>query len=102
MNIRRKLLVALGASVLTAPLVSFAQQKSKVWRIGLLGLNSASGLAVRLEALRAGLRDLGYVEGKNLVIEYRWAENKYERLPDRLPELAADLVRLKVDVRVIE
>jgi putative ABC transport system substrate-binding protein len=96
MNNRRKLLVALGASVLATPQVSFAQQKSKVWRIGFLGTSSASGLAGRVEALRSGLRDLGYVEGKNIVIEYRWAEDKY----DRLPELATDLVRLKVDVIV--
>jgi len=93
---RRKLLVALGAGALAAPLTSFAQQKGKVWRIGFLGLASASGSARRVDALRAGLRDLGYVEGKNLVIEYRWAEGNYERLP----ELAAELVRLEVDVIV--
>jgi putative ABC transport system substrate-binding protein len=93
---RRKLLVALGAGALAAPLTSFAQQKGKVWRIGFLGAASASGFARRVDALRAGLRDLGYVEGKNLVIEFRWAEGKYERLP----ELAAELVRLKVDVIV--
>jgi putative ABC transport system substrate-binding protein len=96
MNNRRKLLVALGAGALAAPLTSFAQQKGKVWRIGFLGAASASGLAGRVEALRAGLRDLGYVEGKSIVIEFRWAEGKYERLP----ELAAELVRLKVDVIV--
>ncbi len=96
MNIRRKLLVALGAGALAAPLTSFAQQKGKVWRIGFLGTATASGFAGRVEALRAGLRDLGYVEGKNIVIEFRWAEGKYERLP----ELAAELVRLKVDVIV--
>jgi putative ABC transport system substrate-binding protein len=95
-NNRRKLLVALGAGTLAAPLTSFAQQKGKVWRIGFLGPTSASGIAPRVEALRAGLRDLGYVEGKNIVIEFRWAEEKYERLP----ELAAELVRLKVDVIV--
>jgi putative ABC transport system substrate-binding protein len=96
MNNRRKLLVALGAGALAAPLTSFAQQKGKIWRIGFLGTASASGFARRVEALRAGLRDLGYVEGKNIVIEFRWAEGKYERLP----ELAAELVRLKVDVIV--
>ncbi len=96
MNTRRKLIVALGACVLAAPLAAFAQQQGKVWRIGFLGTASASGFARRVEALKAGLRDLGYVEGKNLVIEFRWAEEKYERLP----ELAAELVRLKVDVIV--
>ena len=96
MNNRRKLLIALGAGALAAPLTSFAQQKGKVWRIGFLGAASASGMAGRVEALRAGLRDLGYVEGKNIVIEFRWAEGKYERFP----ELAAELVRLKVEVIV--
>ena len=96
MNTRRKLLISLGASALAAPLAAFAQQRGKVWRIGFLGAASASGMARRMDALRTGLRDLGYVEGKNLVIEYRWAEGKYERFP----ELAADLVRLKVDVIV--
>jgi len=96
MNNRRKLVIALGAGALAAPLATFAQQKDKVWRIGFLGTATASGFAGRVEALRAGLRDLGYVEGKNIVIEFRWAEGKYERLP----ELAAELVRLKVDVIV--
>ena len=96
MTTRRKLLVALGG-VLAAPLASFAQQKpAKVARIGVLGQVSASAYASEVEALRAGLRDLGYVEGKNIVIEYRWAEGK----PARLPELAAELVGLKVDVLV--
>jgi putative ABC transport system substrate-binding protein len=96
MNNRRKLLVALGVGALAAPLTSFAQQKGKVWRIGFLGAATASGIAGLVDALRAGLRDLGYVEGKNLVIEFRWADGKYERLPD----LAAELVRLKVEVIV--
>src|SRR5947207_9385641 len=69
-------------------------QKAKVVRIGFLGPTSAASNAGRMEALRAGLRDLGYLEGKNLVIESRWAEGKF----DRLPELAAELVRLNVDV----
>ena len=96
MNNRRKLIVALGAGALAAPLGSLAQQKGKVWRIGFLGAATASGSARRVGALRAGLRDLGYVEGKNIVIEFRWAEGNYERLP----QLAAELVRLKVDVLV--
>ena len=95
---RRKLLIAWGLGAVTLPLTSFAQEKAKIWRIGFLGTTSASGFGIesRMEALRAGLRELGYVEGKNLLIELRWAEDKYERLP----ELTAELVRLKVDVIV--
>jgi putative tryptophan/tyrosine transport system substrate-binding protein len=73
-----------------------AQQPTKISRIGFLGASSASTLAARIEAFRQGLRELGYVEGKSIVIEYRWAEGKF----DRLPALAAELVRLKVDVIV--
>ena len=92
---RRKLIVALGVSGLAAPLVGFAQQqRSKVARIGLLDAASASISAKGREALIAGLRELGYVEGKNVIIEYRGAESKYERLPG----LAAELVQIKVDV----
>jgi putative ABC transport system substrate-binding protein len=96
MNNRRKLLVALGAGSFIAPLHVFAQQPAKIIRIGFLGSESATTYARQVEALRAGLRELGYAEGKNLVIEFRWAEGKY----DRLPELAAELVGLKVDVIV--
>jgi putative ABC transport system substrate-binding protein len=77
----------------TAPF-SDAQQPTKIPRIGYLSGSSLSALASRIEAFRQGLRDLGYVEGKNIVIEWRSAEGKF----DRLPELAAELVRLKVDV----
>src|SRR5262245_33547577 len=69
-------------------------QPAKLVRVGFLGPNSAASNASRMEALRAGLRDLGYVEGHNLVIEARWAEGAF----DRLPALAAELVRLNVDV----
>ena len=93
---RRKILVALGG-VLAAPLASFAQQqRGKIPRIGYLDGVSASASASRAGVLRAGLRDLGYVEGKNVLIEFRWAEGKYERLP----AMAAELVGLKVDVIV--
>jgi putative ABC transport system substrate-binding protein len=85
--------LVLTLSLILAPLAAEGQQPGKVWRIAYLGSASASG---RVEALRAGLRDLGYLEGKNIVIEYRGAEGKYDRLPD----LAAELVRLKVDVIV--
>ena len=94
---RRKLVLALGAGALT-PLAGYAQPQPRVFRIGFLSATSAAGWASRVEALRAGLRDLGYVEGRNLVIELRWAEGKIERLP----ELAAELVRLKVDVIVTQ
>jgi putative tryptophan/tyrosine transport system substrate-binding protein len=73
-----------------------ASQQTKVPRIGFLGAAYSSTNSARIEGFRQGLRDLGYVEGKNIVIEYRWAEGKSERLPD----LAADLVRLKVDIIV--
>ncbi|MSP98748.1 MAG: ABC transporter substrate-binding protein [Betaproteobacteria bacterium] len=96
MNNRRKFIVALGAGALTAPFGAYAQQQGKVWRIGFLGSTSALGYAPQLDALRGGLRELGYVEGKNIVIEYRWAEGNFERLPG----LAAELARLGVDVIV--
>ena len=97
MNNRRKLVIALGAGALAGPLVSLAQQlATKVLRIGFLGVESASALATRLEALRAGLSEFGYIEGKNIAIEFRWAEGKNDRLPD----LAADLVRSGVDLIV--
>jgi putative tryptophan/tyrosine transport system substrate-binding protein len=73
-----------------------AQQPAKVPRIGLLAGLAPSDNADRVEAFRLGLRELGYVEGKNIVIEHRWAEGKVERLS----ELATELVRLKVDVIV--
>jgi ABC-type uncharacterized transport system substrate-binding protein len=89
--------VVLTLALLAAPLATGAQQAGRAYRIGFLGSTSPSGLyAQTVEALRQGLRDLGYVEGKNLAIEYRWAQGKYDRLPD----LAAELVRLKVDLIV--
>jgi len=95
-NRRRKLIVALSAGAFAAPLDLFAQQRSKVWRIGVLVPGSASAWAPMVEALRSGLDELGYIEGKNINIEYRSAEDQY----DQLPKLANDLVRLKVDVIV--
>src|SRR5215813_2041862 len=92
---RRAFITIVGRSVLAMPLVE-AQQPAKIPRIGLLGGGSASAVAGRIDALRHGLRDLGYVEGKTIVIEQMWAEGKL----DRLPALAAELVRLKVDAIV--
>src|SRR6516164_10674619 len=74
-------------------LAARAQQPAKIARIGFLGLGPAAAQSRRVKALRAGLRDLGYVEGKNIIIEFRWAETV-----EQLPELAAELVRMKVDV----
>src|SRR5215471_15016632 len=76
--------------------IAEAQQAKKVPRIGLLLAPSHSSVSESVGAFREGLRELGYVEGRNIVIEYRYAEGKSERLSD----LAADLVRLKVDVIV--
>jgi len=96
LNNRRRLVIALGAGALTAPFASFAQQPAKLYRIGFLDPTSAPLRAEGLEAFRRGLLELGYVENKNFVIEFRGAEGKYYRIP----ELAADLVQLKVDVLV--
>lgn len=73
-----------------------AQQDGRTYRIAFLGSTSPSGYASQVAAFRGGLRDLGYVEGRNLVIEFRWAEGNYARLP----ELAFELVRSKPDVLV--
>jgi ABC-type uncharacterized transport system substrate-binding protein len=74
-----------------------AQQPGKIFRIGFLDSSTASGIAVLVDAFRQELNKLGWIEGKNITIEYRFAEQK----PERLPELAADLVRLKVDLIVV-
>jgi putative ABC transport system substrate-binding protein len=95
MDRRRFLRIALGG-VLVGPLPAGAQQAGKVYRVAFLGSTSPSSYASQMQAFRGGLRDLGYVEGKNLVIEFRWGQGKYERLPG----LAAELVRLKPDVLV--
>jgi putative ABC transport system substrate-binding protein len=81
------MLFALGSS-------AFAQQPAKLPRIGFVTAGSSSTIAARIEALRQGLRDLGYIEDKNIIIEWRFGEGKV----DRLPALVAELVRLKVDV----
>jgi len=94
---RRTFLSGISLTALSASLATEAQQQTeKVYRIGYLGNGSASAQAKRVESLRASLRDLGYVEGKNIVMEFRWAEGRLDRLPD----LAAELVRLKLDVLV--
>jgi putative tryptophan/tyrosine transport system substrate-binding protein len=88
---RRTILAAIASSAFAAPLVTFPQ--ARVWRIGFVGLAPASGWSSQTDALRAGLRDLGYVEGSNLLLEFRWAKTVGET-----PHLAAELVALKVDL----
>jgi len=89
-------LALLAVGLLAVLLAAHAQPPAKVPRIGYLSTTSSSPDYTRGEAFREGLRELGYIEGKNLVIEWRFAEGKL----DRLPELAAELVRLKIDVIV--
>ena len=88
--------LAIWAVLLALSFPAGAQQAKKIPRIGFLASVSASSDADRIEAFRQGLRELGYVEGQNVTIEYRWADGKFEQLPD----LAAELVRLRVDVIV--
>ena len=90
------LFLLLPLRLLVPPLTAEAEPAGKVYRIGFLGLSSASAYAPNLKAFLQGLRDLGYEEGRNIVIEYRWAEGREERLP----ALAAQLVRLNPDVLV--
>jgi len=92
----KKILIWLLATLWLATVSAEAQQPKRVPRIGFLAGVFPASISARVEAFRQGLRELGYVEGKSIVIEYRWAEGKFERLPD----LAAELVRLKVDVIV--
>ncbi len=92
------LATVLTVSLLTVPLAGETQQAKKTPLIGFLASSGNKPLQQRLAALREGLRELGYVEGKNVVIEYRSAEGKFERLPG----FAAELVRLEVDILVTE
>ena len=94
---RREAVLALLALSAT-PRLLFAQQPGKVWHIGYLSSELAVMNAERLKALQDGFRDLGYVDGKNLVIESRWADGRYARLP----ALAEELIRLQVDAIVTD
>jgi putative tryptophan/tyrosine transport system substrate-binding protein len=97
-DMKRKItIVALSALLFALCFSAEAQQTGKVARIGFLDGTTASGMTVLLEPFRQELAKLGWIEGKNIVIEYRFSERKRERLP----ELAADLVRLKVDLIVV-
>ncbi len=93
---RREFLAGFGCAAAAWPLAARAQQAEKIYRIGILEPVPAAKNAANLEALRKGLRDLGYVEGRNLVIEYRSADGRAERFP----ELVSELIGLKVDLIV--
>ena len=88
------LFAAIAIALLAAPLAAGAQQPPKIPRIGYLGAYTPSAGASFLEAFRQGLRELGYVEGQNIFIDYRWAEGRF----DRFPVLAGELIHLRVDV----
>jgi putative ABC transport system substrate-binding protein len=90
---RRELIAFAGTALFAWPLVARAQQRAKIGRLGYLGFGTPAASSTRVEALRAGLRDLGYVEGKNLVIEFRWSSTV-----EQMHEAAVELARMKVDV----
>jgi ABC-type uncharacterized transport system substrate-binding protein len=95
---RRAFLGGVVSAALAGPLTAAAQPASKVYRIGFLGGGSPAGYAAHVAGTRLGLKDHGYLEGRNATLEFRWAEGKY----DRLPALAAELIRLDVDVIVTQ
>src|ERR1700682_2151683 len=93
---RRAFLTAVTGALLAAPLAAEGQQTRKVPLVGVLGGQSPE-TSPPILALREGLRELGYVEGQNIAIEWRWAQGKDERYP----ELAAELLKLRVDIIVV-
>src|SRR6266849_10024267 len=95
MILRAALTVVLALGLLAAPLAAKAQQAGRVWRIGVLELRSRA-LNANFDAFRQGMKEFGYVEGQNFVIEYRSADGRSERFPD----LANELVHSKVDLIV--
>jgi ABC-type uncharacterized transport system substrate-binding protein len=90
---RREVIGFAGTALVAWPMVARAQAQAKMARLGYLGFGAPAASANRVEALRAGLRDLGYVEGKNLVIEFRWAGTV-----EQLNEAAVELARMNVDI----
>jgi len=94
---RRHFLLTSLAGALAAPVAARAQQAGKVYRIGFLGNQNAVLLGASLQAFRQGLRELGWVEGQNVAIDYRWADGDLEQLP----ALASDLIKSPIDVIVV-
>ena len=90
---RRKIVLAAGA-LLAAPMASFAQRQSRVWRIGFLTNGTVNSTKGQLDAFVRGLNELGYFEGRNIIFESRFAEGKL----DRLPALVAEMLAQKIDV----
>jgi putative tryptophan/tyrosine transport system substrate-binding protein len=90
---RRQLIKFAGAAAMAWPLMLRAQHSTRVWRVGYLGFGPASSWTSQVEALRSGLRDLGYIDGKNIMFEFRWAEQA-----DQTFDLATQLVQANVDV----
>ena len=99
MNARRKTLAAFGIGALSVAIPALAQQPAKIWRLGFLtdAARPAALDSIQFGVFLQAMRELGYVEGRNLVIEWRFADGSLERLPD----LATELVRLQVDVIVV-
>jgi putative tryptophan/tyrosine transport system substrate-binding protein len=93
---RREFISLLGGAIMAWPLAARGQQSGKVWRIGMLDMIAPTANSTNLDSFRNGLRDLGYTEGRNLVIEYRSADGHSERFPS----LATELVQLKIDLFV--
>src|SRR4029077_10220145 len=93
---RREFISLLGGAAAAWPLAARAQPGGKVHRIGVLGSPTPAGSAKAVESFRSGLREFGYVEGTNIVIELRWAEGNY----DRLPLLVAELIGTNIDILV--
>jgi ABC-type uncharacterized transport system substrate-binding protein len=89
--------ILLGVALLALAAIAEAQQPKKVYRIGYLSSSDSASESTRADAIRLALREPGYIEGQNIATEYRYAEGK----PDRAPELATELVRLKVDIIVV-
>jgi putative ABC transport system substrate-binding protein len=90
---RREVIGVVGTALFAWPLIARAQQQANIARLGYLGFGTPAGSTSLVEALRAGLRDLGYVEGKNLIIEFRWPGTA-----EQMHEAAAELARMKVDI----